>query len=107
MPESSYIRYLGRFSIEWRVTLASDLEGVDWDAVVQEECARLDKEEAAHETKLAALNQQYGLTLGPVDPAPIEPSHTAPALPSEPEPSAPQECQTEQPSELGSDVAPS
>jgi hypothetical protein len=67
-----YIRYLGRFSIDWRATLASEVQGVDWDAIEREECERLDAGEKARAEKLAAL--PAGLHAGPTDPTPVEPA---------------------------------
>jgi hypothetical protein len=83
-PRKRFLKYLGRYSIDWRATFASDLHGVDWDAIEREECERQDSEKAAYDAKLASLNELYGLRVGPVDPAPVEPSHAAPAPAPEP-----------------------
>jgi hypothetical protein len=104
-PRKRFLKYLGLYSIDWRATFASDLHGVDWDAIERQELARIEAEEKARQEKLAAL--PVGLHTGPTDPAPVEHSHAAPAPPSEPEPSGPLESQSEQPSEPGGDVGPS
>lgn len=69
-PRKRYLAYLGRYSIDWRATLASEVQGVDWDAIEREEAARVDAEEKAYQAKLAHLPS--GLRVGPVDPVPVE-----------------------------------
>ena len=86
-PRKRFLKYLGRYSVDWRATFVSELNGVDWDAIERQECERQDKEEAARQAKLADLNQQYGLTLGPADPVPVEPSHVTPDGPAPEQPS--------------------
>jgi hypothetical protein len=100
-PRKRLLKYLGVYSVDWRATFASELHGLDWDAIERQECERLDREEAARDAKLEALNQQHGLRVGPVDPVPVEPTHTAPAPPVG---TASQESQPEQPSEPGTDT---
>lgn len=77
-----YIRYLGRYSIDWRAMFASELGGVDWDAIEKQECARLHAQEKAYQAKLAAL--PVGLHVGPTDPiAPATSAQTDAPVPSE------------------------
>jgi hypothetical protein len=103
-PRKRFLRYLGRYSIDWKETLAKELDGVDWVAIERQECERIDREKAACDAKLAELNAEYGLRVGPIDPTPLEKESPAPVEASEPEQSAPQEGQPEQPSEPDADA---
>lgn len=90
-PRKRFLKYLGRYSQEWKETHAPLLDGVDWAEIERQECERVDREDAAREAKLAALNAQYGLRVGPVDPTPVEKESPAAPASSEPEQSAGEE----------------
>ena len=80
-PRKRFLRYLGRYSPAWKETCAPLLDGVDWAEIERQECERIDREKAAYDVKLAALNAEHRLRVGPVDPVPVEPSPAAPVNP--------------------------
>jgi hypothetical protein len=90
-PRKRFLRYVGRYSPEWKETRAPELDGVDWAEIERQECELMDREKAAYDAKLAALNEQYGLRVGPVDPVPVEPSRATAVEASEPEQGAEKE----------------
>jgi hypothetical protein len=79
-----------------------EFDGVDWAKIERMECERLDREKAAYDAKLAALNEQYGLRVGPVDPTPVELRASAPLF--DPDQSASLDEEPEQPSELDAEA---
>jgi hypothetical protein len=97
-----YIRYLGRFKIDWRATLASEVQGVDWDAIEKQECERAEAAEKARVEKLAAL--PVGLHVGPTDP--VEVIETTSEIAQEPQAvEAPSANASDKSDDLGSDDA--
>jgi hypothetical protein len=93
-PRKRFLRYLGCYSAQWKETRSVEFDGVDWAKIERMECERLDREKAAYDAKLAALNEQYGLRVGPVDPTPVEKQSPAASAASVPEQGAPQSDQS-------------
>ena len=46
--------------------------GMDWDKLERDQLARQDREEASKQASLNALHAEYGLTVGPNNPTPVD-----------------------------------